>query len=152
MDAQNMATTWARLAGGAVVELIEIPADGPPIEERFHPDLVAAMQPVPADSLVAIGWQWDEAGFSPPPPPPPPPMPAITARQLRLWLIGQGRTLSQVDGAIEQLPAETRDAARIEWQFAHTYDRAHPLIAGLGAALGFSAAEIDAGFHTAATL
>lgn len=82
----------------------------------------------------------------------PQPVPTVTARQLRLWLVGQGRSLAMVDAAIGALPSEVQAVAQIEWEYATSYDRAHPLIAPLGAALGFSPEDIDAGFRQAATL
>lgn len=149
-----MMTFFARIVGGVVAELIEVEADGPTIMERFHPDLVAAMVLVPEGAEVAEGWTWSGEACAPPAPveAPEPPIPTVTARQLRLWLVLQGRTLGLVDAAIAALPEEQRAPAQIEWEYATTYVRAHPLIGALGAALGFSAEEIDAGFREAAVL
>lgn len=65
-------------------------------------------------------------------------LPAITARQLRLTLLAHG-LLADVEAAAGALPA----AAQIEWEYATEYQRDHPLIAQLGAALGLTAAQID---------
>lgn len=146
--------TYARIAAGIVAEIIMIDPEGPPLAERFHADIVAAMMPVPEGLGIVEGWSWDGEAFAAPPTLEAleAPIPSVTARQLRLWLLGQGRTLAQVDAAIDALPVEQRPAAAIEWEYATSYERSHPLIEPLGAALGFSSAEIDAGFRAAATL
>jgi hypothetical protein len=89
-----------------------------------------------------------------PVPEPPPPQPvALTARQLRLGLLGLGVTGAQVDAAIAAIPdAMQREAAMIEWRHASRYHRGHPLIDSVAAALGISAAAIDAAWAHAATL
>jgi hypothetical protein len=73
--------TYARIAAGTVAELIVIDPEGPPLAERFHADIVAAMVPVPDGAGVAEGWQWDGAAFSPPPAPPPPTADEVRARR-----------------------------------------------------------------------
>lgn len=60
--------TYARIAGGIVAEII--PTSATPIEERFHPDIVATL--VAASAEVAEGWLWDGQAFAAPPPPPSP--------------------------------------------------------------------------------
>lgn len=78
-------------------------------------------------------------------------LPAIKARQLRLWLHGAG-LLEQIPALIEALPEPRRTPARIEWEYATDYEREHPLVLQLGAALGMSAAEIDMAWRQAAAL
>lgn len=81
------------------------------------------------------------------------PLPNLTPRQLRLWLIGAGLTPEAVDTQIDAIPDATERArARVEWDFATVYHRAHPLVGQLGAALGLSPAQIDAAFLAAARL
>ena len=150
-----VSTLFARIVGGVVAELIEIEAEGPPLAERFHPDIVAACVVVPDPGEVAPGWGWDGLAFTPPPPPPPPPAPVpdITARQLRLWIIGQGRALAEVDAAIGAMPEGVRDVARVEWEYSTTYQRSHPLIEQLAPLFGLATpAAIDAAFRAAAAL
>jgi hypothetical protein len=88
------------------------------------------------------------------PPPAPPPMPEITARQLRLALLGLGMKGAQVEAAIAAMPGteDEREAAMIEWQYASSFRRNHPLVAALGAALGLTAAQIDEAWRAAAAL
>lgn len=88
------------------------------------------------------------------PPPPPPPVPMITARQLRLALLRLGVTGAQVEAQIATIPGTDadREAAMIEWEYATTYQRDHPLVAMLGAALGLTEAQIDAAWMEAATI
>jgi DNA-binding transcriptional MerR regulator len=67
---------------------------------------------------------------------PPPPVPAsITRRQMRLWLVRHGYTLAQVEALIDALPEPQRMEARIEWQDATQFERAHPLLRQLAGQL-----------------
>ncbi|MQW00736.1 hypothetical protein GHK46_26480 [Sinorhizobium medicae] len=80
-------------------------------------------------------------------------MPPLTARQLRLGLVSNGITLSQVHATLDAMPAGAdRDKALIEWEYATTFTRTHPLIASVGAALGLSDEQIDAMWTAAASL
>ena len=83
-----------------------------------------------------------------------PAMPTITARQLRLALLGLGLTGVQVEAQIATMPGTetTREAARIEWEYATSYQRDHQLVAMLGAALGMTSDQIDTAWVGAATL
>lgn len=88
------------------------------------------------------------------PPPTAPALPTITARQLRLALLGLGLTGAQVEAQIATMPGTdtTREAARIEWEYATSYQREHQLVAMLGAALNLTSAQIDTAWVGAATL
>ena len=80
-------------------------------------------------------------------------MAPLSARQLRLGLINNGLTLAQVTDAIEAMPAgPEKDAARIEWEYATTYNRTHPLIASVGGALGLTDEQIDTMWTAAKSL
>ena len=83
-----------------------------------------------------------------------PVMPTITARQLRLALLGLGLTGAQVEAKIAVIPGiqTQREAAMIEWQYATTYERNHPLVVMLGAALDLTETQIDAAWMEAATI
>ncbi|MGT2444463.1 hypothetical protein ACU4I5_18565 [Ensifer adhaerens] len=71
-------------------------------------------------------------------------MPPLTARQFRLGLVNAGISPSQVTATIAAMPAgPDRDKAQIEWEYATTFNRMHPLIATVGAALGLLDAQID---------
>jgi hypothetical protein len=77
----------------------------------------------------------------------------LTGRQLRLGLLALGVTGAHVETAITAIPdAMRREAAMIEWRHASEYRRDHPLIASVSAALGISAATLDAAWSHAATL
>lgn len=65
-------------------------------------------------------------------------MPIITARQLRLSLLP---LLDEVEAIIA---ASSDRALQIEWEYATTFERLHPAIVGIGAALGLTEEEIDA--------
>ena len=84
----------------------------------------------------------------------PPPMPIITRRQLRLALLRLGMTSAHVEAKIATMPGTPveREAALIEWQDATTYQRDHPLVVALGAALGLTEAQIDNAWRGAASL
>jgi hypothetical protein len=78
-------------------------------------------------------------------------LPAITARQLRLWLNGAG-LLEQIPALIAALPEPQRTTAQIEWEFSSDYQRDHPLVTQLGAALGMTSADMDLAWKQAAGL
>lgn len=84
----------------------------------------------------------------------PPPMPTINAAQLRLALLGLGMTGAQVEAAIDAMPGTDmqREAARIQWEYATTYQRTHPLVIALGAALGLTETQIDNAWMEASML
>lgn len=82
-----------------------------------------------------------------PPTPELPPVvfPHLSARQLRLGLIAAGVSLSAVDAAIASIPDDAdREVAQVEWQYASQFERDHPLIEQVGAALGLEPWQIDA--------
>ena len=80
-------------------------------------------------------------------------VPPLTARQLRLWLLGAGVSLEAVEAQIEAIadPA-ARAAARVEWEHASEYRHDHPLVTQIGAALGLGTEDIRGAFIAGATL
>ncbi|MDX0615164.1 hypothetical protein GOD03_11785 [Sinorhizobium medicae] len=95
--------------------------------------------------------------YEPPSPPTPEEiraaMPKLSARQFRIGLVRGGFTLAQVTSVIEAMPeGATKEEAKIEWEYATTFDRMHPLIASVGAALGLSDEQIDAMWTGASAL
>jgi len=85
--------------------------------------------------------------------PPPEPLRPLTARQLRLGLVTKGISLSSVEAAIDAIDDQTdREVARIEWEYATTFERSHPLVNQIGAALGLTPEQIDAMWTEAAAL
>ena len=92
------------------------------------------------------------ASYVPPPPAPVPVPPAITRRQLRLWLVRHGIPLSAVETAIDKLPEPQRTEARIEWEDASVYERDNPLLVRLaGEILGLSGEALEEAFREAST-
>jgi hypothetical protein len=160
--------SFARVADGLVAEIIDIPADGPPVEDRFHPDLLASLVEVKG-AAPAVGDGWDGKRFraAPPPPPAAPVVPAsISRRQLLLAMAGAGlitgpealaaATTGAVPAAIDavfaRLPAAEALAARITWATMSVAEREHPLIGALVAANLATVAQVDALFIAGAAL
>lgn len=77
----------------------------------------------------------------------------VSARQIRLWLVSNGISLTQIAALIDGIEdPQQREVAKIEWEFAPYIERTHPLVATFAAALGLTAEQIDAGFIVASTL
>lgn len=77
----------------------------------------------------------------------------ISPRQIRLWLINHGISLSTVDTTISGIENEVlRETTKIEWEFSPYVERNHPMINTLGASLGLTGEQIDQAFITANNL
>lgn len=80
-------------------------------------------------------------------------MPSLTARQLRLGLIANGIMPSQVQATIEAMPdGPSRENALVEWEYASSFERTHPLIASVAAGLSLTDEQVDAMWTAAASL
>ena len=78
---------------------------------------------------------------------------AVSARQIRLWLISNGVSLTAVDAAIDAVEdPQKRDRVRIDWEWAPYIEREHPLLLPIAAMLGLTEEQIDQAFIDAATL
>jgi len=78
---------------------------------------------------------------------------SVTARQIRLWLVTHGISLSSVDAAIANIQDETtRQIVSVEWEYAPYVDRSHPMLIPLAFALGMSESAVDEAFREAANL
>jgi hypothetical protein len=75
----------------------------------------------------------------------------ISMRQCRLALLAEGK-LADVGTAIAALPEPTKSAASVEWEYGAVVDRLSPFVATLGLAIGYSDAELDTLFTSAADL
>lgn len=85
--------------------------------------------------------------------PPAPSLPPLTARQLRLGLVGGGILPAQVDAAIAAIPDDNaRAVAEIEWEYAMQFERDHPLIEQVSTALGLNVEQIDTMWQAALAL
>lgn len=98
---------YARIADGRVAELVEVPAEGPPLAARFHPSIVAACVALtPAQAAeVREGWRWDGAAFLPPPPPPSPTAEELRARRDALLVASDWTQLPDAPLAAERRAA-----------------------------------------------
>lgn len=142
---------YARIADGAVAELLEVTGDVP-LEDRFPPAITEALVALDGVEAASVqeGWLYAGGLFAAPSPPPPelPSVPAaVTGRQARLALLAAG-LLDAVETAIAAAP----EAAQIEWRHGTTIERASPLLAEIGGALGLTDAQIDDLFQAAAAL
>ena len=119
-----------------------------------YPDGTVEVQLRPSTEHDYVDGAWIHV-----PPPVPTPeelrerMPILTARQLRLGLVADGRFPAQVDAAIDAMPeGADKEAARIEWEYAASFRRNYPLVATVGTALGLSDSQIDIMWLAAANL
>jgi hypothetical protein len=111
-----------------------------------------ALRAEDAGALLSGAGAWDAASLSVQPIPVPVPT-SVTARQIRLWLVRHGVSLSAVDAAIDWIPdAQVREECRVEWDYAPWVERRHPMLVPLAAALGLSEAQVDEAFREAATI
>ena len=71
-------------------------------------------------------------------------MPSISARQLRLTLVRNGKSLASVNSAIDALPdGQQKEEAEIEWEYATTFDRLSPTLLTIANALSLTPSEVD---------
>lgn len=79
--------------------------------------------------------------------------PVLTPVQIRRGLRTLGVLPENVLTAIDQIPDEAARAdAHDQWEYALGFERAHPLIVGLGLALGLNSDDIDTAWRAAASL
>jgi hypothetical protein len=84
--------------------------------------------------------------------PPPVPVPTtVTMRQARIALSRSGH-LSQVESALAEMEGQEGEEARIEWEYATTFDRSHPLVIGLASSLELTEQDLDDLFTLASTV
>jgi hypothetical protein len=76
---------------------------------------------------------------------------SVTPRQIRLALLTKNIPLASIDAAIDTLPEPDKSMTRVSWDYAVTIDRKDPMIAGMGALLGLTDAQIDELFVLAET-
>ena len=128
-------------------------------EETF--DCETCTRPGPKDGFNPAFQQWlaDNPDFPRDPFTPPTTeearanMRPLTARQLRLGLVDGGIMPSQVADTIAALPAgPDKEKAKIEWEYATSFNRTHPLLLTVGAAFGLTDTQIDAMWEAALIL
>jgi len=67
----------------------------------------------------------------------------VTARQIRLSLIKNNISLTEVESIINSLPSELSEKATIEWEYSNTFKRNHALVGVIGAIKGLTSDQID---------
>lgn len=81
------------------------------------------------------------------------PMPGpVTPRQMKQALVLSGVTLQQIEDALNSLSEPTRSLAKIEWEYSLEFQRTRPIVASVGAMLGWSSQQLDSLWAFAATL
>ena len=133
---------------------------------RLHPDRGVIVietgehiPPVRSDARWRDYQSWVKAGNVPEPvpipdpePPEPPVVPAeVTMRQARLALLSAG-LLDTAQAVIDALPMPQRRQAQIEWEYALSVRRDHPLIALMISEGLATEAEVDGLFVAASGL
>jgi hypothetical protein len=82
-----------------------------------------------------------------------PPPEFITATQIRLWLIENNFSLSNIDNLIQSIEDQkTREKVMAEWEYAPYILRNHPFISVIGSALGLDDNQIDQAFVEASKI
>lgn len=72
---------------------------------------------------------------------------SVSPRQIRLWLIENGFSLSDIDNAINSINDQLlREKTKIEWEFSPYIERNHIMINTIGSILGLNSVEIDNAF------
>ena len=104
-----------------------------------------------ASESAAIGDLYEGGGFVKPPAQPAPVPAEVTMRQARLALLSAG-LLDTAQGVIDALPMPARSQAQIEWEYALSVRRDHPLIALMISEGLATEAEVDGLFMAAAGL
>lgn len=80
-------------------------------------------------------------------------MSSLSARQFRLGLIMAGSSPSAVSALINAMPAgPDKENALVEWEYATTFTRLHPLVVTLSTALGFTPEQVDSLWEQALTI
>lgn len=75
----------------------------------------------------------------------------VTPRQMRQALL-VWNLLSTVEGAINSMAEPAKSSAKVEWEYSLEFQRSHPLVNQMGAALGMTSVQLDALWALAATL
>lgn len=114
------------------MKIIEINATtGETIERQLTPEEIAEQE--------------QEQGITPVPD-------YLTPRQMRLALIGHGITLTDVEAVINGLPEPTKTYAKVNWEYATSFDRGNELLNQMAHALNLSPSDLDEIFINGQTL
>ena len=78
---------------------------------------------------------------------------SVSARQIRLWLIQNGFSLSSIDIAINNIQDQAiRDMTLVEWEYAPYVERSHPMVNAIALALGLNEDQVDTAFIEASQI
>lgn len=78
---------------------------------------------------------------------------AVSARQIRLWLVQHNIPLSAIESAIDGIADHlTRDTVRVEWEYAPYVERSHPWLVPLAQSLGLTEERVDQAFREASVI
>lgn len=91
---------------------------------------------------VKVNWLYSDGIFSAPPVSIKLPPKIVSMRQARLALLQAG-LLSAVNTAIEAMPGDAGEAARIEWEYATEVHRDKALVQSLALALSLTETQLD---------
>ncbi|MDK1493364.1 hypothetical protein QN219_25505 [Sinorhizobium sp. 7-81] len=130
-------------------------ADESPLEPGVYLIPAYATETAPPADVPGYIFKWIDGEWMAEEIPKLPPvhMPALSSRQIRLGLVSSGFTLAQVSAIIEAMPdGADKETARIEWEYATTFNRTHPLIGSVGVALGLTDEQIDTMWTAALSL
>ena len=79
-------------------------------------------------------------------------IPDVTPRQIRQALVLSGVSVQQIEDAIDSLPEPNKSMARIEWEYSTAFHRNRPIVAQVGAILGWTSEQLDALWTLASSL
>lgn len=134
-------------SGTGTVVNMQVMASTDPKDTNFTWVDITSIAPSPG-----IGWTYNGSTFTNPAPPYTPPIPDVSPRQIRLALIASGVSLASIDAAIATLPSPNNSIAQATWDYSLAFERTNPMVAELGAMLGWSSAQLDALWNLAAGL
>jgi hypothetical protein len=101
-------TTYARITDGVVVEIIKVESD-PPIEDRYHPDIVAKLITLRGAQVTNVteGYTYDGSSFAAPTPEPEAPKLARTYKA-DIWRRSTDEEAEALDSALTEAPVRLR--------------------------------------------
>lgn len=79
-------------------------------------------------------------------------VPSVTPRQIRQALVLSGVSIPSIEAAIASLPEPQKSFAQIEWEYSTLFIRSNPLVAQIGAVVGFTSDQLDSLWKLAGSL
>lgn len=137
----------AHVADGIVREVLDDDVGGVPLADRYHPDFVAALIPIPEGVTVAQGDTWDGQTFAPPVPEPDP-VPVSVSRLQLVRALREAGLKEAFDMALAGASADAQE----DWSLAVEIRRDDPMVTAFSSVLEVSTAATDDLFRRAAAL